>query len=183
MGGRWNIVADKWASRVEDGYYAFNDWHAMMAFAGAGRVTEQYALLAAAERAAEGAGTNAMMTREVGLPAMRGFQAFAQGDWRGAVTWLMPLPAKANRFGGSHAQRDLFSWTLTEAALRAKDRALADALVAEWLALKPESPRNRAWAAGAKRIRERAAADLPKSQRNGNLERADHGAELASIGG
>jgi tetratricopeptide (TPR) repeat protein len=157
-GGRWNQVADKWASRIEDGYYVFNDWHAMMALAGAGRVTEQFALLAAAERAAEGAGTNAMMTREVGLPAMRGFQAFTQGDWRGAVKWLMPLPAKANRFGGSHAQRDLFSWTLIEAALRAKDRALANALIAERLALKPGSPTNNAWAARAQRIRELAVA-------------------------
>jgi|GEM_PF-6402266 len=26
----------------------------------------------------------------------------------------MPLRGKANRLGGSHAQRDMFSWTLTE---------------------------------------------------------------------
>ena len=89
---------------------------------------------------------------------MRGFLAVGRRDWRDAIRWLMPLGAKANRFGGSHAQRDLFSWTLTEAALRAKDRVLADALIAERLALKPESPRNLAWAARARRSRELAVA-------------------------
>jgi hypothetical protein len=158
VGERWNAVADKWASRVEHGYYAFNDAHAMMAFVGAGRAAEQTALLATAERAARGAGTNAMMTREVGLPAMQGFQAFGRGNWRQAIDRLMPIGAKANRFGGSHAQRDLFSWTLTEAALRANDRTLAEALVAERLAAKPDSPRNQAWAARAHGLGERAVA-------------------------
>jgi tetratricopeptide (TPR) repeat protein len=157
-GARWNAVAEKWASRVEDGYYAFNDAHAMMAFVGDGREAEQRLLLAAGERAARGGGTNAMMTREIGLPAMRGFQAFGRGKWRETIDWLMPLGAKASRFGGSHAQRDLFSWTLTEAALRANDRALAEALVAERLALKPNSPRNQAWAARAGGIGKRAVA-------------------------
>jgi hypothetical protein len=59
---------------------------------------------------------------------------------------LSPLRAKASRFGGSHAQRDAFSWTLTEAAIRLGDRALADAFVGERLAWKPDSPVNRAWA-------------------------------------
>jgi hypothetical protein len=59
---------------------------------------------------------------------------------------LLPLRAKANRFGGSHAQRDMFSWTLTEAAVRLGDRALADAFIAERLAWKPKSPINLAWA-------------------------------------
>lgn len=57
----------------------------------------------------------------------------------------MPLRANANRFGGSHAQRDVLSWTLTEAAIRLGNRELAEALVAERLALKPESSINCAW--------------------------------------
>jgi hypothetical protein len=58
---------------------------------------------------------------------------------------MLPLRGKASRFGGSHAQRDVFSWTLTEAAIRAGDRALAETLAAERLALKPDSPLNRDW--------------------------------------
>jgi hypothetical protein len=89
------------------------------------------------------------MSREIGVPACEGFAAFGRGDYARAIDWLLPLRAKANRFGGSHAQRDLFSWTLTEAAIRLDERALADAFVAERLSWKPASPVNRAWAARA----------------------------------
>jgi hypothetical protein len=37
----------------------------------------------------------------------------------------------AHRFGGSHAQRDVIDLTLIEAAVRAGQRTLADALLAE----------------------------------------------------
>jgi hypothetical protein len=49
----------------------------------------------------------------------------------------------ANRFGGSHAQRDVIDWTLTEAAVRGGMRNLAEALANERLAQKPHSPINR----------------------------------------
>ena len=145
VGARWTDIADKWAMRIEDGYYAFNDLHAMMAFIGANRRSEQAALIQVAERAALGTGTNAMMTREVGLPSLKGFAAFGRGAYDEAVERLLPIRGKANRFGGSHAQRDIFSWTLAEAALRTGDRSLAEGLVAERLAQKPESRVNLAW--------------------------------------
>ncbi|MNR29958.1 hypothetical protein D3C85_1473790 [compost metagenome] len=86
-----------------------------------------------------------MMSREIGIPACEGLIAFGRGDYVQAIESLLPLRAKANRFGGSHAQRDIFSWTLTEAAIRLGNRALAEAFISERLALKPESPLNRAW--------------------------------------
>ena len=49
----------------------------------------------------------------------------------------------ANRFGGSHAQRDIIDWTLTEAALRGGLNDLAEAMAHERLALKPHSRVNR----------------------------------------
>ena len=48
-------------------------------------------------------------------------------------------------FGGSHAQRDVIDWTLTEAALRGGLRPMAEALANERLALRPHSPVNRAF--------------------------------------
>jgi hypothetical protein len=90
-----------------------------------------------------------MMSREIGVPACEGFAAFGRGDYAQAIELLLPIRAKANRFGGSHAQRDIFSWSLTEAAVRLGDRELADTFVAERLSWKPESPVNRAWAARA----------------------------------
>ena len=69
-----------------------------------------------------------------------------------------PVRGKASRMGGSHAQRDVFSWTLTEAAIRLGDRALADAFVAERLSWKPESSINRAWAIRADKLKRKKAA-------------------------
>jgi hypothetical protein len=158
VGGRWNDIAERWASRIEDGYYVFNDIHAMMSYVSVGDTKKQAQLLKTLEKAAQGSGTNAMMTREVGLPAARGIEAFGRGSYGEAIEHLMPVRGKANRFGGSHAQRDVFSWTLTEAAIRAGDAALADALVAERLALKPESPLNQLWASRARSLSKRRAA-------------------------
>lgn len=152
VGARWAPVADRWQDRVDHAYYAFNDVNAMMALVGAGRTAAQQQLIAAARRAAGGRGTNAMMSREIGVPACEGLAAFGRGEHARAIELLMPLRGKASRMGGSHAQRDVFSWTLTEAAIRLGDRALAEGLVAERLAWKPESPLNRAWASRARRL-------------------------------
>jgi hypothetical protein len=98
-----------------------------------------------------------MMSREIGVPGCEGLAAFGQGDYARTIELLMPLRGKANRFGGSHAQRDMFSWTLTEAAIRLGDRALAEAFVAERLSWKPESPINRAWATRAEQLKRKQA--------------------------
>jgi len=51
-----------------------------------------------------------------------GMRAFGRGDHAEAVARLLPVRGKANRFGDSHARRDVFSWTLMEAALRPPPR-------------------------------------------------------------
>jgi tetratricopeptide (TPR) repeat protein len=158
VGKRWNDIAAKWESRIDHAYYVFNDVNAMMAFAATGNVAAQNRLIAAVKRAAAAEGTNAMMSREVGLPACEGFAAFGRGEYAKAIEFLSPVRGKANRYGGSHAQRDMLSWTLTEAAIRAGDRALADAFVAERLSWKPESPVNRAWAERAEKLTRKQAA-------------------------
>jgi hypothetical protein len=158
VGDRWTMLADKWAARVDHAYYAFNDVNAMMAFVGAGRADLQQRQIESAKRAAAAPGLNGMMSREIGVPACQGLAAFGRGDYAKAIEWLSPLRGKANRFGGSHAQRDILSWTLTEAAVRLGDRALADACVAERSASKPESPVNRAWALRAARLKHKQVA-------------------------
>jgi hypothetical protein len=140
VGGRWVPVADAWESVGGAGSYAFNDWHAAMAFAAAGRRDGSETLLEAATRAANGAGDNAMFTRDVGLPLIRAVQAFEAGDYAQAVARIRPMREIAHRFGGSHAQRDLIDLTLIEAAIRSGDAALATALAAERTAIRPHSP-------------------------------------------
>lgn len=157
VGDRWNGLAEKWAARSDDGYYAFNDVNAMLAFVGSGNTNAQDRQIDCVKRAAAGGGTNAMMSREIGVPACEGLVAFGRGNYAQTIESLLPLRAKANRFGGSHAQRDIFSWTLTEAAIRLGNHALAEAFIAERLACKPQSPINRAWALRVGKLQPRHA--------------------------
>ncbi|EHK65462.1 tetratricopeptide repeat protein [Achromobacter arsenitoxydans] len=149
VGPRWRQLADVWRERGGTGYYAFNDVHALMAYLGAGDGAAAQELIAAMEAAAEGGGTNAMMTRDVGLPAARALAAFVREDYALTVDLLRDLRLIAHRFGGSHAQRDVLALTLVEAALRDGARSLAKALTAERMALKPASAGNRKLASRA----------------------------------
>lgn len=140
VGDRWAPLADQWAAFVDAGNYAFNDAHAMMAFVGAGRDDAAARLLAVQAEAMARADDNAAFTREVGHPVTRAIQAFGRGDHAAVIDLLRPVRSIANRFGGSHAQRDLLDLTLLESALRSDQRGLAKALSAERLAAKPTSP-------------------------------------------
>jgi len=139
VGNRWQALADHWLPVACGGNYAFNDMHAMMAFAGAGRKDAQEALLQAQAAALETLGDNPSFIREVGRAATLAMQAFSQGNYRETVRLLRPIRHGAHRFGGSHAQRDVLDLTLIEAAFRGGETALARALAAERLAAKPQS--------------------------------------------
>jgi hypothetical protein len=142
VGNRWQKLAACWEPFAEHSYYAFNDAHAVMAFVAAGRTDVAHRAIAAMERKAAGSDTNAMMTRDVGLPLARGVAAFADGRYGDAIALLQPIRTIANRFGGSDAQRDVIHLTLVEAALRSRNSRLARALIAERTQLKPSSPFN-----------------------------------------
>jgi hypothetical protein len=139
LGSRWQSVADGWAPVAAAGNYAFNDWHAMMAFVGAGRAQAQETVIQSLEAAAAGEADTAAFAREVGVPVARAVQAFGRGRYAETVKLLRPVRSQAHRFGGSHAQRDLIDLTLLEAALRAGLQSFARALAAERLARRPES--------------------------------------------
>lgn len=128
VGARWESLAERWAPLAEAGNYAFNDFHAMMAFCGAGRDDLAERLLAAQARALVGAGDNVQFLHDVGVDATAAIRAFAQGRHGEAVRRLRPLRSQSHRFGGSHAQRDLIDLTLIEAAARDGQSLLADAL-------------------------------------------------------
>ncbi|HWP11585.1 MAG TPA: tetratricopeptide repeat protein [Ramlibacter sp.] len=131
VGGRWDAIADIWAPVAAAGNYAFNEFHAMMAFVGSGREHEQQAVVGSLEAAAAGSADPAAFAREVGLDATLAIQAFGRGRYADTVRLLRPLRSYAHRFGGSHAQRDLIDLTLIEAANRSRQKELADALAAE----------------------------------------------------
>lgn len=146
VGDRWAPLADAWTAADGAPWYAFNDLHAAMAYVGAGRLGDARRVVdrLASYVAEDEGGSNLMMTAEVGLPATRAVVAFAEGRWDDAVAELAPRRRWFNRFGGSHAQRDVLQRTLLEAAVRGGQHDLARALVSERLAIRPTSAYARA---------------------------------------
>ena len=150
VGARCAALLADWApAEDEAGLYAFNDVHVVLALVGAGELTRADAWLArCAERAllpADAARSNHLMSREVGLPLMRGLLALARGDADGAVDLIAPVRALAFRLGGSNAQRDLIDQTLLCAAVRGGRRSLGRALLNERIMAKPVTPLSRHW--------------------------------------
>lgn len=133
---RWVKLADVWRRVDEHEYYGFNDWHALMAYAGAGAHVDVACVLGKLEDER----STVRPARIETLAVCRGFAAFASGDYARAIEILFPVRAFAARFGGSHAQRDILDQTLIEAALRDKRFALAQSLASARAERKRESP-------------------------------------------
>jgi tetratricopeptide (TPR) repeat protein len=140
-GGRFGPLADAWMPKsATEPWYAFNDLHATMAYAGAGRLTEAHGVVDHLDRWLDGAsGTNARMTAEIGLPTCRAVVAFAEDRHADVIAELFPIRRTLQRFGGSHAQRDALQRTLLESALRSGRYELARALTAERLGVRESS--------------------------------------------
>jgi hypothetical protein len=128
IGDRWQALAERWIAVSGESTYAFNDMHAMMAFVGAGRNDDAARLLQAQQRALAIAADNRSFLTEVGIPATQAIHDFACGRYADTVEKLRNVRPVAHRFGGSHAQRDVIDLTLIEAASRAGDSSLADAM-------------------------------------------------------
>lgn len=117
-GARWQALAEAWAPRATDANCAFNDVHAMMAFAGARRGDLAAKLLGAQSRLAARADLLGAMARLVGAPACRALLAFGRSEFAAAERLLRALPPFAHRIGGSQAQRDVLEITRQAARQR-----------------------------------------------------------------
>src|SRR5690606_6433909 len=140
VGERWQPVADRWAAAGPLGNYAFNAVHALMAYIATGRTRAQQEVLEALVAATHADDDSALFAREAGLPVARALLAQAQGEHREASRHLRRVRNQLQRFGGSHAQRDLFDMILLDAVARAGDLRLLSALMAERAAARPGRP-------------------------------------------
>jgi tetratricopeptide (TPR) repeat protein len=118
VGARWMELAAAWAEHIEDGYCTFNDMHAMLAFVGARDWRNARRLERTLQRVESHGSRYGETTRLIGLPVVRALLDFGYGEYARARQALALLPDVAHRIGGSHAQRDLLSLTLLEAARR-----------------------------------------------------------------
>jgi tetratricopeptide (TPR) repeat protein len=153
VASRFGPVADAWEASLgnEGGFYAFNDFHAAMALAAAGRRETLGRLRAATGRAVIESRANAAMTRAVGIQACEAAIDWCEGRFDSATRHLVAVRDAANVFGGSHAQRDLLTLTLIDSAARAGRTRLARHYANERLVHKPDA----AW---GRRLAERIEA-------------------------
>ncbi len=143
-GDRYAKLAAAWERQVsEEPWYVFNDFHAVVALCGAGRVADARAMIERLERYVADTpvqpGTNRAVAAEVGVPVSRAVVAYTEGRHDDVVAGLLPIRRVFQRFGGSHAQRDLLQRTLTESAIRSGQLDLAHALVDERLSQRDTS--------------------------------------------
>lgn len=152
VGERADALVRQWdLADGSAGYYAFNDVHALLALllAGEQQRAERWVARCAEHAMAVGEShrSNHAMAREVGAPLMRALLAYCRGEADVAAQALYAVRGKAQRFGGSHAQRDLVDQTLLGAAAAGRTtRAIGRAVLNERRLAKPVSALTRHWA-------------------------------------
>jgi tetratricopeptide (TPR) repeat protein len=151
VSSRFQKLSRTWdAQAPATGFYAFDDIHALVATIGAGDTGEARAAreaIVASLSGGSGSGglANQQMTADIGRPLARAFDAYAQEDWKAATEGLLRVRDRAHGFGGSHAQRDLLTLTLMDAALRSGERALANHILNERRPAKAATPLTAFW--------------------------------------
>ena len=143
IGDRWQEQADLWQGHADGKCLVFADIHAAMAELRSGREALVERRLAWMRETAANGVEAAGLYRTVGIPIVEGLTAFHHGAYGEAVALLLRVRCDLWQIGGSHAQRDVVDWTLTEAAVRAGQRDVALSLAHERLANRPRSAPNR----------------------------------------
>ena len=142
IGDRWRDLAELWEGHADGKCLVFTDIHAAMAELGSGQETLVERRLAAMRETAASGAEAADLYRTVGIPVVEGLAAFHRGAYSQAVELLLQVRIDLWQIGGSHAQRDVVNWTLTEAAIRAGHRDVALSLAHERLGTRPRSAPN-----------------------------------------
>ncbi len=136
---RWERLAAVAARKTDERVLPFNDLHYMLALAGAEHPGADEAAAAIAAHGLNKDDHWAAVYRDIATPMARGIAAYGSKDYASAVKALLPIRYSWSAIGGSHAQRDVFQQVLIDAAARAGEWRLANALLAERTALKPHS--------------------------------------------
>ena len=134
VAARWQALAQRWREHAAWGWSVFNDVHALVAQVGAGEAAH----IEAARRAIDAVQPDAPAPWwNQAAPLCEAMVDFGAGRYAACAQRLLPLLPATYGFGGSQAQRSLLFLTATEAARRAGDTALWEALCSEARARKP----------------------------------------------
>jgi len=152
VGDRWRDLADLWEGHADGKCLVFTDIHAAMAELRSGREALVEQRLAAMRETAASDAEAARLYRTVGIPVVEALSAFHRGAYDETVALLLQTRVEVWQIGGSHAQRDVIDWTLTEAAVRAGQRDIAVSLAHERLGSRTRSAPNRRFLRAAERL-------------------------------
>jgi len=136
VGERWQALAARWREWARPGWSTFNDMHALLAQIGSGSQEGIDALRSAIDAVPAGAAPAPWWGEA--LPAAAAMQAFGEGRYDDCARGLLPLLHATLGYGGSQAQRSIFHLTATEAARRAGDEPMHEALCSESAARLPD---------------------------------------------
>jgi tetratricopeptide (TPR) repeat protein len=132
VGRRWDELGDLAEARGADPSLAFSLAHRALALVASGRLDRLQRMIVELEQWTVGnAACQAGVLRGVGLPLLRAIAAEAAGQPDRAVDLLFGIRHRLQGLGGSHAQRDLFHWFLTDAAIAAERWTEASTLLAD----------------------------------------------------
>jgi tetratricopeptide (TPR) repeat protein len=140
VGERWDGLVEYAEKQIDDHVLSFTDLHSCIALAAAKKteVLERY--IASLKTFAETPDNySASITDNIVIPMCEGIIAFENADFGYAVECLWPLRDQWSPIGGSHAQRDIFTQLLVEAAIGARQFGRARTLLSQRLTLRPQS--------------------------------------------
>ena len=149
---RWRALLPRWDGHADGRCFVFADLHAVMAELRSGNEALAERRLDVMRESAANSDESGATYREVGVPVTEGLIAFHRGAYEDAVAHLLPARFDLWRIGGSAAQRDVFDWTVTEAAVRGGLRDVAVSLANERLGLRPRSHVNQRFRQKAEQI-------------------------------
>ena len=140
VGNRWDEMADVAQNRLGDHVLLFTEPHCAMAFGRAGRFDQSARQLVSLRRFAQNPEhSGGDLIAPLVAPLCEAIGDFYKGDFPSAAKQMMALRDQYQPIGGSHTQRDVFSFYLIEAALRSGDLVLARELLAERVAWRGNS--------------------------------------------
>lgn len=139
VGARWQPLAEKVKSRVNEQILSFIDAHWAIALAAGAPDFAERLVESMRGCRLDPTDTNGPVMAKAGIPLVEGMIAWRRGEHARVVELLMPIRYDFARVGGSNAQRDLFHMVLIDSALKAGDLKHARMLLSERTGDKPNN--------------------------------------------
>ncbi|MEQ1867306.1 MAG: tetratricopeptide repeat protein [Alphaproteobacteria bacterium] len=128
VGARFEPIVEKVIERWHEHILPFNDLHFIYALARGGQMQQAQEFLASMKR--HGAQDVSGVWESVAIPCAEGLIAYAYGRFAAAADAIGPVLPRLHLIGGSHAQRNVFVQTWTDAARRAGQHSAVSEVLA-----------------------------------------------------